>query len=142
PLLDHYLASAARELNQRPKRMDAAVRERLADHDWPGNVRELVNLCRRLSVLVPGPEIQIDDLPMRSAAVEDDAWTGALARWAGPRLARGEPELLPEAVRLLEQCLIDQALRLTGGRRAEAARLLGIGRNTLTRKTAPGSEGG
>lgn len=136
-LLDHYLAAAARELEQRPKRLDAAARHRLEAHDWPGNVRELVNLCRRLSVLVPGPEIHLDDLPLGSPP-QDEEWTDALARWAAPLLHEGKPDLLPEAVRRLERCLIEQALRVTGGRRAEAARLLGIGRNTLTRKIASG----
>jgi len=133
-LLDHYLAAAARELGQGPKRLDAAARNRLEAHEWPGNVRELVNLCRRLSVLVPGPEIHLDDLPLDPVSEDDEVWTDALARWAAPRLHGGEPDLMPEAVRRLERCLIEQALRVTGGRRAEAARLLGIGRNTLARK--------
>ncbi|MBS3746608.1 MAG: nitrogen regulation protein NR(I) [Wenzhouxiangellaceae bacterium] len=134
-LLAHYLAEAAREMNTEPKTLTAPARERLAAHAWPGNVRELVNLCRRLTALVPGPEIRAEDLPQlapKQADVVD--WTGALREWARARLAEGNGELMPEAVAQLERCLIDEALKATGGHRTEAARRLGIGRNTLGRK--------
>jgi len=134
-LLDHYLAAAAGEMNTEPKMLTDAARARLVAHAWPGNVRELVNLCRRLTALVPGSEIRADDLPRLSfdPGAEGD-WTDALREWARARLAGDAGELMPEAVERLERCLIDEALKVTGGRRAEAARLLGIGRNTLSRK--------
>jgi len=138
-LLDHYLAEAAREMNTEPKVLTDSARKQLVAHAWPGNVRELVNLCRRLTALVPGPEVRVEDLPRLSAdRVDDQDWTDGLRNWARGRLAAGtvlEPDgLMAEAVEQLEQCLIEEALKATGGRRAEAARLLGIGRNTLSRK--------
>ena len=134
-LLDHYLGEAAREMNIEPKTLTAAARERLVGHAWPGNVRELVNLCRRLTALVPGPEIRADDLPQLAGELTVDVdWSRSLREWARARLAAQDGELMAEAVAQLERCLIDEALKATGGRRADAARLLGIGRNTLTRK--------
>jgi len=134
-LLEHYLAAAAREMGTTVKSLHPAARARLVDYAWPGNVRELVNLCRRLTALVPGPEIGPEDLPPDAAADARDAdWTGAVRLWARARLADGGDGLMAEAVARLEQCLIDAALEASGGKRAEAARRLGIGRNTLTRK--------
>jgi len=134
-LLDHYLADAAGEMNTEPKALTAPALEGLVAHAWPGNVRELVNLCRRLTALVPGREIRAGDLPRLSGdqGVDDD-WTDALRAWARSRLAEDSEGLMAEAEAQLERCLIDEALKATGGRRAEAARLLGIGRNTLSRK--------
>ena len=139
-LLGHYLSEAAREMNTEPKRMTDEALDHLVAHAWPGNVRELVNLCRRVTALVPGPDIRAEDLPRLSTGQPDDRdWTEALRAWARDRLATGstaQPDgLMAEAVEQLERCLIEEALKATGGRRAEAARLLGIGRNTLSRKT-------
>ena len=134
-LLGHYLAEAAREMNTEPKALTEAARELLVAHAWPGNVRELVNLCRRLSALVPGPEIRAQDLPRFSGDQEpDEDWADALRAWARVRLSTQPENLMAEALEQLERCLIEEALEATGGRRAEAARLLGIGRNTLGRK--------
>lgn len=134
-LLDHYLAEAARELGTEPRTLDENALQRLIAHAWPGNVRELANLCRRLTALVPGPEIRAEDLPRLSAkdTAEDD-WIESLRMWARGKLATGSDGLMIEAIDRLERCLIEETLKATGGRRAEAARLLGIGRNTLARK--------
>jgi len=134
-LLDNYLAEAAHEMNTEPKALTDAARKLLVAHKWPGNVRELVNLCRRLTALVPGPEIRDEDLPGLSVEqVGDHDWTDALRAWARTRLSTQTEDLMAEAVERLERCLIEEALAAAGGRRAEAARLLGIGRNTLSRK--------
>ncbi|MDT8450047.1 MAG: nitrogen regulation protein NR(I), partial [Wenzhouxiangellaceae bacterium] len=131
-LLEHYLDAAAAELGVEPKRPDDEAARVLREHDWSGNVRELVNLCRRLSALVPGPVIRASDLPMAGRdAGRTGRWQDLLRAWARERLREGADGLVAEAVAQLEQCLIDEALRATGGRRAEAARRLGIGRNTL-----------
>ena len=137
-LLGHYLLVAAQELGIEPKALAADARARLAAYDWPGNVRELVNLCRRLSVLAPGSEVHLADLPPELAAagpgtVEAD-WATALAQWAERHAFAGEPPLLDAAQPQFERVLIRAALKRTQGHRQEAAKLLGWGRNTLTRK--------
>jgi two-component system nitrogen regulation response regulator GlnG len=57
-----------------------------------------------------------------------------LRQWAQQQLAGGSERLLDEALPAFEKVLIEAALQQTGGRRQDAARLLGWGRNTLTRK--------
>jgi len=138
-LLDHYMLIAAQELGVEPKILAAEAQTRLAVYGWPGNVRELVNLCRRLSVLAPGSEVRVEDLPPElgniapSASAEAD-WAKALASWADRHALNGKRPLLDEAQPEFERVLIRAALRRTQGHRQEAAKLLGWGRNTLTRK--------
>jgi two-component system nitrogen regulation response regulator GlnG len=138
-LLGYYLVVTARELGVEPKALAADARARLAAYHWPGNVRELVNLCRRLSVLAPGSEVQLADLPpelltQATPAAPEGSWAAALERWAERQALSGEGPLLDSAQPQFERVLIRAALRCTHGHRQEAARLLGWGRNTLTRK--------
>ncbi len=138
-LLEHYMRIAAQELGVEPKILTPDARERLSAYSWPGNVRELVNLCRRLTVLAPGNEIRAEDLPQEvtgaaaSTPAEQD-WTTALAQWADRQSLSPPRPLLDDALPAFERTLIRVALRHTQGHRQEAARLLGWGRNTLTRK--------
>ena len=139
-LLDHYLRVAAVELGVEPKTLSSGARAALEAYAWPGNVRELVNLCRRLSVLAPGSEIHVEDLPTEVvgaslAQTGNDVWSAVLARWAEIESRRdGAPPLLDTALPEFERTLIRVALAYTRGHRQEAAKLLGWGRNTLTRK--------
>jgi two-component system nitrogen regulation response regulator GlnG len=130
---------AAQELGVDTKALSPEARERLIGYGWPGNVRELVNLCRRLTVLAPGSEIRIEDLPSELGNVgpvngHDDDWTAVLARWADQQAHALQRPLLEDAMPAFERTLIRVALKHTQGHRQEAARLLGWGRNTLTRK--------
>ncbi len=139
PLLRHFLAAAAEELGAVTKTLAADVERYLTTLDWPGNVRQLENPCRWLTVMASGNEIQLADLPpeLREAprtAPHDDDWQAQLRRWAERHLAAGEDALLDAAVPRFEQVMIETALNASGGRRQDAARLLGWGRNTLTRK--------
>ncbi|HEX7418130.1 MAG TPA: nitrogen regulation protein NR(I) [Steroidobacteraceae bacterium] len=137
-LLQHYLRLAARELGVEPKTLALDAAERLAQFDWPGNVRELVNLCRRLTVLAPGTEVRLADLPpelaRETASRAPTEWSAALASWADAQALHGERALLDDALPEFERTLIRAALKRTQGHRQEAAKLLGWGRNTLTRK--------
>ena len=137
-LLDHYLRQAAEELAVTPKTLAAGVLEQLQAFDWPGNVRQLVNACRRLTVVAPGREIRLSDLPAEfggaAEAPRGQEWTELLADWAESRLEAGETPLLEAALAEFERTLIRVAMARSGGRRQDAARLLGWGRNTLARK--------
>jgi hypothetical protein len=131
------LVLRARDLGVEAKALAAPAERKLVAYRWPGNVRELVNVCRRLSVLAPGREISEEDLPAEIDAREPDAqadWQSALADWAVRQAASGEGGLLDLALPQFERILIQAALQRTQGHRQEAARLLGWGRNTLTRK--------
>ncbi len=140
PLLArHFLRRAAEELDMDPKTLDDETAEYLTRLDWPGNVRQLENTCRWLTVMAPGQTIHLDDLPpelMQAEGRERPAgdWLEALQQWATRQLANGETALLDKALPAFEKTLIRTALQQAGGRRQDAARLLGWGRNTLTRK--------
>ncbi len=139
-LLQHYLDVAAMELGVAPKVLTEDAQVALVAFDWPGNVRQLVNACRRLTVLAAGREITRGDIPEdlgggghgRAGSPLD--WSQALASWAQARLATGGTPLLDDAMPEFERTLIREALKAAGGGRQDAAKLLGWGRNTLTRK--------
>jgi two-component system, NtrC family, nitrogen regulation response regulator GlnG len=138
-LLRHYLGVAARELGVEQKILTGAAEASLVAFDWPGNVRQLVNACRRLTVTAPGREIRREDIPADpggTAAGHPDShdWAAKLSLWAEQELAAGSPRLLDQVVPEVERIMISAALRQTQGLKKEAARLLGCGRNTLTRK--------
>lgn len=138
-LAEHFLQRAARELNVEAKLLGDAVAKCLAQLPWPGNVRELENTCRWLTVMASGREVQMEDLPpelLKENTTDEPAmdWESALARWADQQTAEQGAGSLADAQTRLERILIEAALRRTGGRRQDAARLLGWGRNTLTRK--------
>ena len=138
-LLQHYLTESAKELTTTAKSLDTEAMAMLKNYDWPGNVRQLVNATRRLTVTAPGSVITTADIPadlggsdMPHRAAQE--WTRSLATWAEGRLTSGETPLLDEALPEFEKTLIRIAMSQTGGHRQEAAKLLGWGRNTLTRK--------
>ena len=138
-LLQHYLAAAAEELGSVPKSIDAGALEALQSFDWPGNVRQLVNATRRLTVTAPGGVITAQDIPPDLGGVDEmrhgaKDWTRMLASWAERQVQRGDKPLLDTALPEFEKTLIQLALAQTKGHRQEAAKLLGWGRNTLTRK--------
>src|SRR5881296_75016 len=138
PLLSkHFLAASAQQLGVEPKRLADEALQHLSRLELPGNVRQLENLCHWLTVMAPGQVIEVGDLPAefkgQAAAVVSD-WLSALEQEAERRLARGQTGILDDLGRQFERTLISKALQRTGGRRIEAANLLGMGRNTITRK--------
>jgi two-component system nitrogen regulation response regulator GlnG len=139
PLARHFLARSARELGVEPKRLSEEVLAQLGRLEFPGNVRQLENLCHWLTVMAPGQVIGTGDLPAElhdvpEAAGGADDWVSALGKDVERRLVRGETGVLDKLSRDFERALIERALARTGGRRIEAANLLGMGRNTITRK--------
>ena len=158
PLLTrHFLTKSAHELKVEAKRISASALTFLATLDWPGNVRQLENVCHWLTVMAPAQTIEVADLPpdlrdnktaadaagggaagvaAGGAGVAGSGWIGALEREATRRLAAGESAIGDDLTRAFETALIKVALKQTGGRRIEASLLLGMGRNTITRKIA------
>lgn len=139
-LMDHFLQSAASELAVEAKILLPETAEELRRFDWPGNVRQLENTARWLTVMGSGREIHPEDLPPelheRQAAKASGGgdWRESLRSWVRHSLADGSAALLEEAMPEFETIMIETALEFTGGRKQDAARLLGWGRNTLTRK--------
>ncbi len=153
-LIRHFLQSVAKELRVEAKNLNAEVERYLSQLDWMGNVRQLENFCRWLTVMAAGKEICLEDLPadlrptttvnlslepeIAETAEEEQGeglrWELYLQQWAEQRLQAGVENLLSEALPRFEKVLLQAALKQTHGKRQEAARLLGWGRNTLTRK--------
>lgn len=138
-LAKHFLKIAAKDLNTELKTLDKDAEEYISQLDWPGNVRQLENTCRWLMVMAPSQVIKMDDLPPellhdeKTVSASGD-WAEQLRRWTEQKLSQGETDILDTAMPQFEKVMIETALKQTGGRRQDAAKLLGWGRNTLTRK--------
>lgn len=138
----HFLLSAARELGVEAKTLHPDTLRVMSEFRWPGNVRQLENICRGLTVMAAGKEIFVSDLPpelTRAPTASNDLhtplnWQQPLQQWVLQQLARGQEDLLATLQPEFEQLLLDAALQYTQGHKQDAARLLGWGRNTLTRK--------
>lgn len=144
-LARHFLQQAATELNVEAKTLSKEAEQFLTQLDWPGNVRQLENTCRWLTVMASGKHIVVADMPPElsqpskvivssSTDTFKGDWQSMLAHWVSERLAAGENNILSEAAPAFEKVVLQQALRYTHGHKQEAARKLGWGRNTLTRK--------
>jgi DNA-binding NtrC family response regulator len=126
-LVRHFLESfAAREGRDAPS-LDRDAYAAILGHDFPGNIRELENLLEGAAALSQGGTIRREDL-----------------QWLpqpGLRLAEAPPALGEDEIpdlRALENRHIQRVLRLAGGNKSRAARLLGISRRTLYRKRQVG----
>lgn len=142
-LARYFLHVAALELGVETKVLHPEAETALTQLPWSGNVRQLENTCRWLTVMAAGQEVLIQDLPselFESVSPNSTAhslsvsWSTLLAQWAEQALHSGHHNLLSEAQPEMEKTLLSAALRYTHGHKQEAARLLGWGRNTLTRK--------
>jgi len=140
PLLArHFLHQASVDLGLEEKYLLPETIRALQSKALPGNVRQLQNLCQQLCVMAPGEQIFPEDLPSSLSEIEpgnqsQDSWSDSLRRWTHSALAQGQLDVMTQARHNLERTILDCALDYTGGKRVEAARLLGLGRNTLTRK--------
>ncbi|MBN8443643.1 MAG: nitrogen regulation protein NR(I) [Thauera sp.] len=137
-LVRHFLQRSAQELGVERKRISDAAVGYLQGLAFPGNVRQLENLCHWLTVMAPGQVVEIADLPpdLRDQPARETPvrWTDDLALEADRMIAAAPGEVFARLEREFEATLIRRALLATGGRRIDAAQLLGIGRNTITRK--------
>ncbi|MEE4184946.1 MAG: nitrogen regulation protein NR(I) [Gammaproteobacteria bacterium] len=138
-LLEHFLQQASKELGSPIKTITADALRCLQQADWPGNVRQLANFARRMTVVAAGTEITLSDIPAEFGGhgnqTTGDGWAAELSRWAAAELSE-QPDrpLLNDALPKFERALITTAMQMAGGRKQDAAKLLGWGRNTLTRK--------
>lgn len=155
-LAQHFLRLAAEELQVEPKVLHPEAARYLAMQPWPGNVRQLENTCRWLTVMASSQEVLVNDLPsemldvshqqQQPATTTDPAttppqtisshqnWQQLLAQWCAEQLAAGHSDILNDALPDFERVMLETALNFTHGHKQEAARRLGWGRNTLTRK--------
>lgn len=148
-LLNYFLEKSARELQVDIKTCSEEAMQQLQQQPWHGNVRQLENTARWLTVMVAGKEITKEDLPdefitldvptattntTQSTNSQNQNWEQALANYASKRLQNGTERLLDDITPRYERIMIKAALNQTKGRKKDAAKLLGLGRNTLSRK--------
>jgi two-component system, NtrC family, nitrogen regulation response regulator GlnG len=162
-LVKHFLQKSARDLRVETKQVSPAAMQVLVGLPFPGNVRQLENLCHWMTVMAPSQVIQMEDLPSElrqsresgapaSANVSEptasthptqfaaSSWQTLLREEVAQALLSNAPVQnrgrMDEWSRQFEAAVLGVALKHTRGRRMEAAQLLGIGRNTMTRKIA------
>ncbi len=137
-LVRHFLQKSAQELGVERKRISDAALEYLQAQPVPGNVRQLENLCHWLTVMAPAQIVEVTDLPPeirdQPGREAPTSWMEGLGAEADRLIATHPGEVFDRLTREFERTLIRRALAATGGRRIEAAQLLGIGRNTISRK--------
>jgi two-component system response regulator AtoC len=127
-LVDHFVRRFNHEFNKRIQGLTPEALALLASYAWPGNVRELQNIVERTMVLVDGPVIGPADLPLDV--------TLAPGR-SGPRQAPEPLRMdLNEASDRFERIIVQRVLEDVRGNVSEAARVLGIHRNSLKMKLA------
>ncbi|MEW6774880.1 MAG: sigma-54 dependent transcriptional regulator [Bdellovibrionota bacterium] len=142
PHLAEYFLKKHTHTGARGKTFSQESMERLLAYEWKGNVRELENVIERALILSPGQEIQPSDLPLgpvANPAAPEPAPPGAAQAKASPPPANGHPRIgdgfaLHEYLESLERKYLEEALIATGWHKEKAAKLLGIHRNTLTRR--------
>lgn len=141
-LVEHFLQRSARELEVSPKQPTREAMDVMIRYDWPGNVRQLENVCRWLTVMAPGQAVQLHELPdellhpVEPAANEmvdnTTTWTQCVDVELRRRL--NQHDVLNDMTEELERRALSFALERFNGHKQKAARWLGWGRNTLTRK--------
>ncbi len=119
-LLVHFTRTLAEQYRVDAPEYSKAALKALKEYHWPGNVRELRNFCERMTILLSGQTVDVDNLPVEIKTARQAAGKTLLS--------------LPEnglSLEKLEIELIQQALDKTSGNRTRAARLLGLTRDTL-----------
>ena len=137
-LVNHFLNNSAIELETKQKQLHKEALDYLCTLNWPGNVREIQNLCRWLTIMAIDKSVHLEDLPQNLKEDQEISsttdWEKSLANWAMHELDKNKQPILEKALPIFESILIKAAIKKTNGKKHEAAKLLGWGRNTLTRK--------
>lgn len=143
-LARYFLQKTAKELGVEAKILHQQTLQIMMEYSWSGNVRQLENVCRWLTVMTASQEIMPQDLPPEIRQIDEknkninrqtsQHWSYHLAQWADETLGEGKENILNDALPQFERTLLLSALAYTQGHKQDAARLLGWGRNTLTRK--------
>ena len=139
-LSQFFLINSAKQLNVDPKVISIEVLDYFKNLQWQGNVRQLENVCHWLTVMAPGKTVNIGDLPSElrkepvNLGVQNQNWEEALQKQVIKALMEGDSNVHEHFVNKVEKILIESALHYSKGRKADAANILGIGRNTITRK--------
>ena len=141
-LTNFFLSKSAKTLKTDSKILSSEVKVYFSSLDWKGNVRQLENVCHWLTVMTAGNTINIADLPEDLKKSDNHAlstqnqsyWINGLEADIKSKISQGNDDIYDAFVQLTEKSLIESALGYTKNKKIEAAKILGIGRNTITRK--------
>ncbi len=145
-LVKYFLHKSATEIKSDQKDIEDAAMKVLNEYDWPGNIRQLENTCRYVTVMAPSTSITLDDIPNEVKNIDislkssprlnglnsDITWEESLSGHIR-NILRDKNDLTILS-KDLEKILLQEALKASKGRRIDAAKILGLGRNTITRK--------
>jgi len=121
-LVEHFVHRYSRECNKPVDELSPEVLTALREYEWPGNVRELQNVIERAVVLAEGPVIQLSDLPL-----------DVLLPKHREKVRTADHLPLKNATEEFERQIVLRVLERVGGNQSEAARILGLHRNTINR---------
>ncbi len=145
-LVNYFLKKSADEIKSDQKDIEEPAMKVLNEYDWPGNIRQLENTCRYITVMAPSANITLDDIPDEVKNIDEGLNSSSHVN--GLDSSIGWEETLSDHIRSvlqdendltnlskdLEKILLQEALKASKGRRIDAAKILGLGRNTITRK--------
>ncbi len=131
PLMDHFRKMFLRRYEKAAAHFTPAVTKLFFHYDWPGNIRQLRNFVETMVVLDTDGVLDADDLPPELV----DSTIATPAEATLPMLHDSDSsDLIGQPLAMIEKWAIEETLRLTGGNREEAAKMLGIGARTLYRR--------
>jgi two-component system nitrogen regulation response regulator GlnG len=138
-LTKYFLKNHSDSLDEELRVLSPEVMDVIANYNWPGNVRQLENICYWLALMTPTQNVKIQDLPseIKDHEAEEpisDSWEDRFNSWIKNIALSVDKDLMGIANKKLDKIIIRAALDKTNGRKNEAAILLGLGRNTLSKK--------
>ena len=138
-MVEFFLKRSSKDLKTEKKIIDKTAMDYLVNFRWPGNIRQLENMCRYLTVMCSSSVITIDDVPddilntVNTNEELDADWRLVIQKHIRESLPL-DKNALKNISREFEAIIIKEALIATRGIKIEAAKILGWGRNTLSRK--------
>lgn len=139
-LTEYFMSRAAQTLKTERKYISPAAQSVMNGFDYPGNVRQLENICNWLTVMAPSQTVEVEDLPEdyrdgdQRKLSADANWTEALKSAVQRALGENKGHVHDDVIHAVERVLYTEALDYCHGRKIQASEMLGVGRNTLTRK--------
>jgi DNA-binding NtrC family response regulator len=137
-LVNHYIRRFNRELGREIREVAPEAMERLSDYTWPGNIRELQSALKQALLRATGPVLMPAFLPEKllgaldaTAPAETSEVSSQLEALIRQGLEQGSENLYQDAHQQLDRFLVPLVLRATDGNQLQAARILGISRQTL-----------
>ena len=138
-LSKYFLLQSAKDLNTPSKYLNEETQNYFKKLNWTGNIRQLRNICHWLSVMSPGKEVGISDLP--TEILKENVYSNHSGKWdeivsslIKEDISKKTPNIFEKYINLLEKILIQTALNENKNKKIQAASTLGIGRNTISRK--------